>query len=179
MSFVIGLYWPRNWTKIESIKGQAVYILINITLKRVRLANFCHGKTIIITYSDCVFVALVVRHAKRLRRAILSSVASPALQYFSILFHEGHDFRKKKIIGHKMCVLILSTTSFWKFSHFKEKLTRCYHKCTLVFMSSTHYSCHILMTIEFSSQIFKKYSYIKYRVSGLEVYKNKCLYFST
>jgi len=75
-------------------------------------SHICHGKTIRITYSDGVFVALVIRHAKRLRLAILSSVASPALQYFSTLFHERHDFRKKKIIGHKMYVLIFSTTSF-------------------------------------------------------------------
>jgi hypothetical protein len=34
-------------------------------------------------------------------RAILSSVACPALQYFCILSHERHDF-EKNIIGHKM-----------------------------------------------------------------------------
>ena len=30
-----------------------------------------HGKVIRITYSECVFVALVIRHAKRMRRIIL------------------------------------------------------------------------------------------------------------
>jgi hypothetical protein len=39
--------------------------------------SFCRGKAIIITYSDCVSVALVIQLAKRMRRitSILSSVA--------------------------------------------------------------------------------------------------------
>jgi len=35
--------------------------------------------------------------------AILLSVACPALQYFSTLFHKRHNFRKKKVTEHKMC----------------------------------------------------------------------------
>ena len=38
----------------------------------------------------------------------LSSVAYPAVQYFSTLSHKRHDFREE-VIKHKMCVLILST----------------------------------------------------------------------
>jgi hypothetical protein len=69
----------------------------------------CRGKAISITYSECVSVALVIQHAKRMRRIILSSVGCLTLPYFSTLSHKRHDFREK-IIEHKMCVLIFCTT---------------------------------------------------------------------
>ena len=42
------------------------------------------------------------------------TVACPALQYFPTLFHKRHDFRKKKVIEHKMCVFISSTTFYYE-----------------------------------------------------------------
>jgi hypothetical protein len=66
-------------------------------------------KVIDITYSECVSVALVIQHATRMRRIILSSVAFPAPSYFFTLSHKRHDFRKT-IIEHKMCVLSFSTS---------------------------------------------------------------------
>ena len=61
--------------------------------------NYCSGRAINITHSECVFVALVSQHAMRMRSVILSSVTCPALQYFSALFHKRHDFRKQKTYG--------------------------------------------------------------------------------
>ena len=52
-------------------------------------------KTINITCSECVSVALGIQHAKRSRHVILPSVESPVLQNFSTLSHKRHDFRKE------------------------------------------------------------------------------------
>jgi len=81
----------------------------NVILRTFSCNNFVNGKVISITYSKCVFVALCFQHATRMHRIILPSVTCPVVQYFSTLSHKRHDFRKKNVIGHKMCVLISST----------------------------------------------------------------------
>ena len=48
-------------------------------------SSCCRGKEMSITHSDCVFVALVIQNAKRLRRIILSS--SVAFFACTIFFH--------------------------------------------------------------------------------------------
>jgi len=43
-------------------------------------------------YSECVCIALDINCEIGMRRI---AIACPALQYFSTLSHEGHDFRIK------------------------------------------------------------------------------------
>ena len=50
-----------------------------------------------------LWVALVTRHALRMRHIILSSVNCPFLPYCSILSHKQSDFREK-VIEPKICV---------------------------------------------------------------------------
>jgi len=90
---------------------------------------WCRGKAINITYSECVFVALVIQHAKHMRRTIWSSVACLALPQFSTLLHRRHDFREN-VVEYKTCVLISYTNCVWNIYHSKKNWARYYHKCT-------------------------------------------------
>jgi len=49
------------------------YVHINVTLGH---NHCCHGKALSIKYSECLFVAIVIQHAKQMCCIILSSVAS-------------------------------------------------------------------------------------------------------
>jgi len=69
------------------------------------LNNYCRSEAINITYAECVSVAFIIQHAKRMRRIILSSMACFPLQYFSTLSDIRQDFRKK-VVGHIMCAVI-------------------------------------------------------------------------
>ena len=77
-------------------------------------------------------VALVIHHAKRMRRIILASVTCPALPYFSTLSHERQDFRQKFL--NIKCILIFSTTFLGNISHIKKNSTRFCHKRENAFM---------------------------------------------
>jgi hypothetical protein len=72
-----------------------------------------------------------------------------------------------------MYVLISSTTYVWNSSHSVKKWTRYGHKCIMVFMESTRYSCPILIKLEFSRQFFENYSisnFMKIRPVGAELF---------
>jgi hypothetical protein len=47
--------------------------------------------------SECMSVAFVIQHAKRMGRIILSSMACSVLQYFITLSNERHEFIKINI----------------------------------------------------------------------------------
>ena len=64
-------------------------------LKRERNKNY-------IPESMCLSVALVIQHAKRMRRIILSSVACLDVPHFSTLSHRLKDFREK-LTEHEKC----------------------------------------------------------------------------
>jgi hypothetical protein len=91
----------------------------NVIFRRVRATIFAIRNTISIRYAECVFVALVIRRAKRIRRVILQPVASLALPCFSpiaskmVRFSEGRGkYRTKYVLS------IFSTTYDWNIFYY-------------------------------------------------------------
>jgi hypothetical protein len=76
-------------------QGRQLYVGRNIDVRSRN--NSCIGKAVRITYSECVSVALVIQHAKRMRHIISLSVACLAVQYFSTLSHKLYNFLIKKL----------------------------------------------------------------------------------
>ena len=72
---------------------QAKYVLSNFEARWHN--HFCRGKAIIIKYYECVSVALVIQHAMRMHRVILSSVACLGLPYFPKYLINKTIFEKK------------------------------------------------------------------------------------
>jgi hypothetical protein len=63
--------------------------MFNVILRRVRVTYCCSEKAVSTTYSECMSVALVIQHAKRMRRVTLSALACLALPCFSTLSHNS------------------------------------------------------------------------------------------
>ena len=80
----------------------------------------CCGKAVLITYSECVSVALVFQRAVCMYRIILPSVACLVVPYISAFSHKRYSFRKQKPVEHEACVLILSTTFIWNICHLRR-----------------------------------------------------------
>jgi hypothetical protein len=68
--------------------------MYNVALGRVRVTIFATEPAINIIYYERESVALVIQHATRIRRTILSSVSYPAPPHFSTVFRKRQDFRK-------------------------------------------------------------------------------------
>ena len=77
------------------------------TFKAYPCNSCCPGKAISIMFSECMCVALVIQHAKHMRRRILSSVACLAIPYFVALSHKDTIFGQELL--NIKCVLIFST----------------------------------------------------------------------
>ena len=118
--------WLGLWLETKVTPRQDRQCTYDVTLRRGHVTNFAIDKQSVL-HTMCVSVALVIQHVKRMRRVILSSVASPALQYFSTLSHKRHDFRGVGKLLNIKCVLISSTTVLWNTSQYNS--TRCCYKC--------------------------------------------------
>jgi len=110
-----------------------------------------------------VYVALVIWHEKRMRR-ILSSVASLALSYFSILSHRRHYFRGGGGLLNIKCVLWFSLQLLSKILLILRRIKRD------TITNARRFSCTILVILvrfQWNLNILERFSEKhKYKMSG-------------
>jgi hypothetical protein len=102
-----------NNTKQQINETRSVHIIDIVACSR---NHYCSEKAIVITYSECVFLTLGIKHAIRMG-LMLSSVTC---RLYSIFPHLMDGMIKKKI-EHKTCLLVFSTTCVGNISHSKKK----------------------------------------------------------
>ena len=111
-----------------------MYVYRNIEARSCN--HCCGGKAISITYCECVFVALSIQHAMRMRHVSICGLSGS-----TIFFHinKRHHFRKKTPLNKKMCILIFCTTFVTNMSHYKKNSARCDKK----HITSSVYDCTV------------------------------------
>jgi len=92
--------------------------------------------------------------------AILSSVACPALQYFSTLSYKRQDFRNKILNRSRVFRLSLQLSSETFF--IPRRIERDMIIIILDFIQSTLYFCPNFIKLEFSRHVFKKWLNTKF-----------------
>ena len=81
--------WPKI---VKILKQQDVPCMYDVTWRGIRGIIVAVEKQCVLHILS-VFVALVIQHAKRMHRIILSSVACLAVLYSSTVPHKRHDIR--------------------------------------------------------------------------------------
>jgi hypothetical protein len=131
--------WNKGWST-----RQTMYVECNTEVDSCN--HWCSGKTVSITYSECGFVALSIKHAMCMPNSHLWPVW---LYYIFHIISWRHDLKKKVL---EVCFDFV----------YNFHLKHCSQQCTLVFMYSTCYCCQILMELELSWQSFEKYPNSKF-----------------
>ena len=101
----------------------------------------CIGKAISIAHSQFVFVALVVQHAMRMRHIVICGLPRSTI-FFPHYLINGKIFGKK-VIEHKIRVLIFSTNICLKKVKGKGRLWVLQHWCLEAYCTLTRISSFI------------------------------------
>ena len=112
-----------------------------------------------------VHIAVLIQHATRMRHIVTPFVDSRSPLCFSTLSHKRCDFRTK-VVEHKMCVLIFSTTFVYNMFDSKNNLARYRQNAEKFSCRVPNYFCRILMKFKFSGHFFENVSNIKFNQSA-------------
>jgi hypothetical protein len=80
--------------------------MYNITLRHVHAITEVVEKAISITYSECVFVALVIRHEMLMHHIVICGLSGS-----KFFFSQTAQFSGNKVPEYKMCVLMFFITT--------------------------------------------------------------------
>jgi hypothetical protein len=142
---------------LPSQTSVTMYVRINITFRNVRVRMVAGRRLISITYSECVFVALVPPHTKRIFRIILLYAACSAVPDFPHSFIKDKIFRKK-CNWTQNAIFSFPKKFVWKISQSKNNSARYFTNVQMSSCKVSFYSCQIVMKLEFSRHIFEKYA---------------------
>jgi hypothetical protein len=116
------------------------------------------GKAISITHSECTFVALVIQHAMSMCHIIIRGL--PSCTVFSHISYTARVW-KKKVIKHKMRVLIFSTLSSETFLILKRIERDIIKDCIGLRVKNPLFLSGFNETWNFLGRFSKKYPNIK------------------
>jgi hypothetical protein len=107
---------------------QAIYSYVYRNIEARSRNHCCHGNAVRMKNYESVYSCLRYAACKAHAPYYIFICSLSGSTIFFHISHKRHEFREK-IIEHKMCVLIFSTTSVWNMSHSKNNSVR-YNKYT-------------------------------------------------
>jgi hypothetical protein len=128
--------------------------------------NCCSRRAINVTYSDCVFVALVIQHAMRMRHIVICSLSGSII--FSPHYLTKGTIFKRKCYCIKIYVLIFSATFVWKNERDMIKMYIGLHVNYPLFLSDFNETWIFLDRFSRNPKIS---NFMKIRPDGAEVFQ--------